>query len=333
MSIREFCAALPLSVACLQGIYQRWYRKFCRHMSHSIWFLEGETLTFFSVEEAVGLPFLDIFQAESLKFSSAGREDRDVRMLEGRPFLVELTNAEFGVHDWPQRVASKFQKHQGIQFENSPYSYVTLNKDYHLRFLTSSSLSSFFYNQTFPPLLPSCSLPLDHLFQLSTNSIKMEKSSPWIDTLTVEIPQFSFASTIKECTVGLQYGAEEKRKTYDCLVVSTLPLSKSLLEEKCKTLQHSLPMEIAQSTPIRVLHRRNLACRKKWLYKLEMQWLHPYLFLVQLETHAGMYIKEFIHGDLGRTLPNLSALFDNFLDVLQLDVRKLLFSPSFTPPI
>ena len=41
----------------------------------------------------------------------------------------------------------------------------------------------------------------------------------------------------------------------------------------------------------------SLLCKNGWLFKE----LH-------LVSSAGTYIKEFIHGDLGRTLPNVGSL-------------------------
>ena len=38
---------------------------------------------------------------------------------------------------------------------------------------------------------------------------------------------------------------------------------------------------------------------------------------------AGTYIKEFVHGDLERTLPNLGTLINTETDIIQLDVLKL----------
>jgi tRNA pseudouridine synthase 10 len=38
---------------------------------------------------------------------------------------------------------------------------------------------------------------------------------------------------------------------------------------------------------------------------------------------AGTYIKEFVHGDLGRTTPNVGSLIDKEVDILQLDVGSL----------
>lgn len=38
---------------------------------------------------------------------------------------------------------------------------------------------------------------------------------------------------------------------------------------------------------------------------------------------AGTYIKEFVHGDLGRTTPNVGSLIGKEVDILQLDVGSL----------
>ena len=38
---------------------------------------------------------------------------------------------------------------------------------------------------------------------------------------------------------------------------------------------------------------------------------------------AGTYIKEFVHGDLERTLPNLGNMLNSECDIIQLDVIKL----------
>ena len=38
---------------------------------------------------------------------------------------------------------------------------------------------------------------------------------------------------------------------------------------------------------------------------------------------AGTYIKEFVHGDLGRTIPNVGQLLETEADILQLDVTNV----------
>ncbi len=44
-------------------------------------------------------------------------------------------------------------------------------------------------------------------------------------------------------------------------------------------------------------------------------------FNMRLRTQAGTYVKEFVHGDLGRTSPNLGTLLGNVrVEMVQLDV-------------
>ena len=40
-------------------------------------------------------------------------------------------------------------------------------------------------------------------------------------------------------------------------------------------------------------------------------------------SSAGTYIKEFVHGDLERTKPNVGSILGSEVDILQLDVMKL----------
>jgi len=42
-----------------------------------------------------------------------------------------------------------------------------------------------------------------------------------------------------------------------------------------------------------------------------------------LLASAGTYIKEFVHGDLERTIPNVGILLGTEADIIQLDVLKL----------
>jgi len=52
-----------------------------------------------------------------------------------------------------------------------------------------------------------------------------------------------------------------------------------------------------------------------------LQRLNEHFFLLDLETEAGTYVKEFVHGDMGRTQPSLAGLLQSdAADILQLDV-------------
>ncbi|KAI8915596.1 hypothetical protein EDD86DRAFT_186262 [Gorgonomyces haynaldii] len=67
------------------------YCKLQRHISNSAWIINGKRMTEHSVEELIGEHVKEHFRAANYKFSSAGREDADVLMLnDGRPFYFEL---------------------------------------------------------------------------------------------------------------------------------------------------------------------------------------------------------------------------------------------------
>ena len=124
-----------------------------------------------------------------------------------------------------------------------------------------------------------------------------------------------------------------------------------------------------QKTPLRVLHRRSLLNRPKCIYRIETVLLNDHFFLMNLRTSAGTqgegkgreaalvtspciqwpdfsapvplsllsagtYVKEFVHGDLGRTSPSVCSLLGCQADILQLDVVWLFddFEGGGEPP-
>ena len=113
---------------------------------------------------------------------------------------------------------------------------------------------------------------------------------------------------------AMQSGAEEKAKVYAALVWTSAPLSQ---EGLTAALSRSQPLELAQRTPLRVMHRRALMTRTRHVLAMQPQWLHPHFFILHLATSAGTYVKEFVHSDLGRTQPS---------------VASLLAGPDSTPP-
>lgn len=47
------------------------------------------------------------------------------------------------------------------------------------------------------------------------------------------------------------------------------------------------------------------------------------MFTLDLETQAGTYVKEFVHGDFGRTKPSLSSILGVDVDIIALDVTAI----------
>ncbi|KAJ8762204.1 hypothetical protein K2173_007360 [Erythroxylum novogranatense] len=96
-------------------------------------------------------------------------------------------------------------------------------------------------------------------------------------------------------------GEAEKQKQYCALVWISRPLEdKDLL-----SIASRKDMHVLQRTPIRVLHRRSPLDRPKIIHWMKIERIagSSQYFLLHLCTQAGTYIKEFVHGDLGRTCP------------------------------
>ena len=74
---------------------------------------------------------------------------------------------------------------------------------------------------------------------------------------------------------------------------------------------------------MRVLHRRSQLEREKKVYALQARLLNPHFFELHVLASAGTYIKEFVHGDLGRTVPNVGQILGTESDILQLDVTNV----------
>ena len=102
----------------------------------------------------------------------------------------------------------------------------------------------------------------------------------------------------------MKNAAEGKHKTYVAVIYS----ENVITPEKIKELESVKDLEIKQKTPVRVLHRRSLLTRDKMIYSMTTTYVNPHHFILELEASGGTYIKEFVHGDLGRTRPNVGEL-------------------------
>uniref|UniRef100_A0A671QAF5 tRNA pseudouridine(55) synthase n=1 Tax=Sinocyclocheilus anshuiensis TaxID=1608454 RepID=A0A671QAF5_9TELE len=119
----------------------------------------------------------------------------------------------------------------------------------------------------------------------------------------------------REATSRMKEGEEEKTKTYSALIWTQKAIDSTDLE--------FLDLKIAQKTPLRVLHRRPLAVRPRLIHSMSSIYLDRHHFTLKLCTQAGTYIKEFVHGDFGRTKPNLCDLMKTNADILELDVESV----------
>jgi tRNA pseudouridine(54/55) synthase len=129
---------------------------------------------------------------------------------------------------------------------------------------------------------------------------------------------FAPSSTFK----NLQAETEEKVKYYGCLCwsMAEIPSEAYLNDELSKC-----PIALDQRTPIRVVHRRSNIIRKRHVLTLKATKIDDHYFRLNISTDAGTYVKEFVHGDLGRTVPSVSSLLGCKTDILELDCEGIKF--------
>jgi len=106
-------------------------------------------------------------------------------------------------------------------------------------------------------------------------------------------------------------------KTYRVLLACSPPVD----EAKLKTCLQVLGREpIAQRTPERVVHRRADTTRTRRLLSAEVVVVEQERAEIRVTAEAGTYIKEWVHGDHGRTRPSLAERLETTCEVLELDV-------------
>ena len=114
--------------------------------------------------------------------------------------------------------------------------------------------------------------------------------------------------------------AELARKTYVARVRFAAPVSAEKLSELEKAMTGIV---VEQRTPTRVLHRRVDKLRKKVVYRVTAKQLSESEVEFTIEAQGGLYVKEFIHGDGGRTKPNVADFLGVPVESIELDVVNI----------
>lgn len=80
---------------------------------------------------------------------------------------------------------------------------------------------------------------------------------------------------------------------------------------------------IQQRTPERVAHRRADKIRERKVLDIEFVGQQDDKFIVEVLGEAGLYIKELVSGDSGRTVPSLAEILKKKAHVTSLDVTQV----------
>lgn len=134
----------------------------------------------------------------------------------------------------------------------------------------------------------------------------------------IEVLDLKFVD--KEFVRKLKKG-ESAKKEYRALIEFEKNISESRLSQLVGELTNTL---VKQQTPIRVLHRRADLTRERYIYSVNVKKVSPRKAEIILLCQGGLYIKELVSGDEGRTMPSISSLMENKAKTLELDVLNVI---------
>lgn len=291
------------------------YRKMTRNLSQSPWFSSGKRVGSFSLQEVIAAPLLRFFFPEGVR----PVVQADKLLATAQSDATKCPDGGFsGRTDGSAGKSSALLNtiHPSIIAAEHVYGFGRYKfhsagrEDVDVRMLGKGR----------PFVLEVVSPSRE---QVSTGDLEMlTKAINDYGEGCVEINRLRV--TDSTVTQRLARHSESKIKCYRCVVWTSrsIPsLSQDPLVQEVKDMRDVL---IEQKTPLRVLHRRSLHTRKRVVHSMRFEPINDHWFLFDIVTQAGTYIKEFIHGDLGRTLPNLGTLLHSRMDILQLDVVDMI---------
>lgn len=150
------------------------------------------------------------------------------------------------------------------------------------------------------------------------NLERLEKAINESTNGKVEVLNLHFAD---HDTVRKLKKAEASEKRYRVIV----EFERKVSDEELKMLEKAFSgVVIRQQTPQRVLHRRANLIREKYIYKAKIKRLTPNRVEMEILCQGGLYIKELITGDDGRTTPSVEEMLKVKATPLELDVLEVI---------
>ncbi|GET86664.1 hypothetical protein, conserved [Leishmania tarentolae] len=284
------------------------YRKMMRNMSQSPWFLNGQRIGSFSLQEVIANPLLPFF------FPDMPARPPDAAVLPALPAsdeekstLAALPAVERGTHATRWQAVAPSAASSTLVFGYNRYKFHSAGReDVDVRMLGEGR-----------PFVLELISPIRERFT-EDDLRRLEASICSSYEGSVEVRQLR--RTDADITVRLARHSESKVKRYCCVIWSSRAIDDVATDPHVRTIHAMKDLHIQQKTPLRVLHRRSLHRRPRLIHSMRLTPLNTHWFLLDLETQAGTYVKEFVHGDMGRTTPHLGMLLNARTDIIQLDV-------------
>ena len=307
-----------------------------------------------SVQDLIGNPLLELFEANEHSFHGMGREDIDVRCMgRGRPFVIEFKNprkrsvdpqvmmdrinslAEGSVEITSMRPSTRSEV---VRIKDTP-----AEKSYTIRFRVEPMNEAEYEVLTAP-----VDLTKEDVQTRSTKKRRRQRRGDRNSDRTkpleavLEVPAASptedeLKAMKKDELVALAVKHElkktgKKAELVERILAALPPAPKTFDlpddETIIQVIENLNGVKLAQRTPERVAHRRADLIRRRTVYQA-----HPPTIEiaedgvreveVTLRCESGTYVKETVHGDSGRTQPSIASLIKAKCNVVWLDVGDI----------
>ncbi len=142
-----------------------------------------------------------------------------------------------------------------------------------------------------------------------------EAASGKVEVLNLELVDKATMQSLKE-------NSAKAVKVYRAKIKCESPITKEMLEKLAESFSDQ--KLIKQRTPNRVMHRRADLLRHKVVYSVRIdEVISETEFIATIEGQGGLYIKELISGDEGRTEPSFSSMLGIKCQCVELDVIEV----------
>jgi tRNA pseudouridine synthase 10 len=149
---------------------------------------------------------------------------------------------------------------------------------------------------------------------LNLEELQREINEKGKDLVEVEGLRFSTREEVRQVKTA------SPQKVYRVFIKMDGKVNKEKLDEVILSLKG---IRITQQTPTRVAHRRADLAREREIVDLEAEEFDGENLVLKLRAESGTYVKEFVHGDEGRTVPSLSERLGVPCRVILLDVIEI----------
>lgn len=149
-------------------------------------------------------------------------------------------------------------------------------------------------------------------------NIELESIAKVVNDLNKELVKIQdLAYVSKSLVKDLKIRAKIAKKTYNVKI----KVDGGISEEELKHLVEAFKnVTVEQRTPIRVLRRRADKIRRKRIYSVNAKIISNDVFEAIITCQGGLYIKEVVSGDGGRTKPSFTEILNKKATCLELDV-------------